>query len=159
MKLFKSAFFFLIGIIILLPSLSLAEVDGDEKSIEKDRGQMGATVTIRKGLKYQIYDLESRYTTVHEFLDLNGRVFGVTWSGRTPPHLSLILGKHFDEYESELARVPRVKGRRNFQTVITSKLRIAQAGHLGHFSGSAFLLGHMPEGVTDTQIMKDSVGK
>ena len=159
MKMFKTSFFFLIGIIVFLPALSLAEVDGDEKSIEKDRTQLGATLTIRKGLKYQIYELAGRHTTVHEFLDSSGHVFGVTWEGRTPPDLSVIFGKHFAEYERELARAPKVKGRRNFQTIITSKLRIAQVGHSGHYIGTAFLLGHMPIGISDAQVMKDAAKK
>jgi Protein of unknown function (DUF2844) len=156
MRIFKSAFFVCVGIIIFLPSLSLAEVDGDTNSVEKDRSHFGAKETVRKSTKYQIYDLASAYHNVHEYVDKNGHVFAVTWDGRITPNLSVIFGKHYAEYRRELAQVHREKGRRNFQSLSTSKLKIVQTGHLGHWMGSAILTGQLPKDTTTEQILKDT---
>jgi len=160
MKKTKSLAYIFVGLlIVLLPSLSLAEVDGNEDSVEKDRSHFGATESIRKSLKYKIYDLAAARNNVHEYVDKSGHVFAVTWDGRIPPDLSVIFGKHYDDYNKTLTNYPRAKGRRNFQSLVTSKLKITQYGHLGHYAGSAFVIGTMPEDVSTDEILRDATRK
>lgn len=127
-------------------SAAQAELDGDENTIEKDRAHFAARKTLRKSLKYSVYDLESNAHTVHEYVDSKGHVFAVSWKGELPPNLATILGAHHIDYVIKRITTPSIKGQRNFQTIETSKIKVLQSGHMGYWSGQAYLIGQTPPG-------------
>ncbi len=148
------AFLVAIAFCALAPiaSVARADIDGDESSVEKDRAHFGAHKKLRKNLKYNVYDLESDRHTVHEFVDLTGRVFAITWQGAMPPNLPTLLGNHHGEFLAKRVTTPKTRGQRNFQIITTSKIQVVQAGHMGHWTGSVYLIGRLPPGLTLDQL-------
>jgi hypothetical protein len=89
-------------------------------------------------------DLDSG-VTVHEYLDANGQVFAVSWSGPYMPNLKEILGTHFSELTAEAAQ--RKGSDRSRLTVNRSDVVIVSSGHMGAFEGRAWLPSRLPAGL------------
>jgi hypothetical protein len=88
-------------------------------------------------------DLDSG-TTVHEYLDANGVVFAVSWSGPVLPDLKEILGPHFAAMAAQGAR--QGPGQRSHLSVRRPEVVIASEGHMGAFQGRAWLPARLPAG-------------
>lgn len=91
-------------------------------------------------------------TVVREYVSQAGTVFGVGWSGPQPPDLSALLGSYFPQYvagvqASHAAGVVRGPG-----IVETSGLVVHSGGHMGAFSGQAWLPQALPAGVSASDI-------
>jgi hypothetical protein len=142
----------LILIALVTFSRAQAELGGDENSVEKDRHHFAAKKGLRKSLKYTVYDLESDQHIVHEYVDQKGQVFAVSWSGQNPPNLATLFGDHHAEFLLKRITTPKIKGQRRFQTITTSTIQVVQMGGTGHWSGAAYLLGHLPAGVSADQL-------
>ena len=129
-----------------------AHLGGDESSVEKDRAEFGAEKTLRKSLSYNVYELVSERHTVREFVDQNGQIFAITWAGQLPPKLATLLGEHHTDFMIQRIATPSVRGQRNFQTIKTDKIQVVQSGHMGHWTGSAVLIGKTPPGLRLDQL-------
>lgn len=83
-------------------------------------------------------------TTVHEFVDANGIVFAVSWSGPYLPDLKELLGKHFDTMVAHANGMAR-SGRTQL-ALRQGDLVIVSGGHMGAFQGKAWLPARLPAG-------------
>jgi hypothetical protein len=83
-------------------------------------------------------------TVVHEYLDTQGIVFAVSWSGPFLPDLKEILGSHFDTMVAHVAEARR-RGRTPL-VLKQSDLVIVSGGHMGAFEGHAWLPAQLPAG-------------
>jgi hypothetical protein len=90
-------------------------------------------------------------TTVHEYLDAQGNVFAVSWSGPFLPDLKEILGEHFDTLAAQ-QRNQRAGGRSPLH-IRQSDVVIDSEGHMGAFQGRAWLPAKLPAGF-DPQAIK-----
>lgn len=90
-------------------------------------------------------------TVVHEYVDSNGTVFGVAWSGPRMPNLSELLGSYFPQYTSTVTANRRA-GLRGPGAVVQQGLVVHSGGHMGAFSGEAWLPQALPAGVTASDI-------
>ena len=88
-------------------------------------------------------------TIVREYLDANGTVFAVSWSGPFPPDLKEVLGSHFETMVAE-GRGPRA-GRPGV-ALRRSDLVIVSGGHMGAFQGQAWLPQKLPAGFNTNNI-------
>lgn len=88
-------------------------------------------------------------TVVHEFVDANGSVFAVTWSGPFKPDLKKLLGRHFDA----LGQGGQAGGNRGAGDAQKDEVVVKSGGHMGAFEGLAWLPSRLPAGF-DTQEMK-----
>ena len=90
-------------------------------------------------------------TVVREYVSQAGTVFGVAWNGPQPPDLAALLGSYFPQYVAGV-EANRAKGMRGFGAVDNSGLVVHSGGHMGAFSGQAWLPQALPAGVSTSDI-------
>ncbi|HZY19356.1 MAG TPA: DUF2844 domain-containing protein [Ramlibacter sp.] len=91
---------------------------------------------------HQQHELDTG-TTVHEFADLHGTVFAVTWSGPFLPDLRALLGPSF----SALTQAQDgSRGRTSALSISRPDLVVMSAGRMGAFQGRAWLPAQLPVG-------------
>jgi hypothetical protein len=90
-------------------------------------------------------------TVVREFLSQAGTVFGVAWNGPQPPDLAELLGTYFPQYVAGV-QASRANGVRGSGAVENSGLVVHSGGHMGAFSGQAWLPQALPAGVSTSEI-------
>nr|WP_322058903.1 DUF2844 domain-containing protein [Paraburkholderia sp. J63] len=90
-------------------------------------------------------------TVVREYLSQAGTVFGVAWNGPQPPDLAALLGSYFPQYVAGV-EANRAKGVRGSGAVDNSGLVVHSGGHMGAFSGQAWLPQALPAGVGASDI-------
>jgi hypothetical protein len=90
-------------------------------------------------------------TVVREFVSQAGTVFGVAWSGPQPPDLAALLGTYFPQYVAGV-QANRANGVRGSGAVENNGLVVHAGGHMGAFSGQAWLPQALPAGVSTSEI-------
>lgn len=90
-------------------------------------------------------------TAVREYLTSAGTVFAVAWSGPQMPDLSSLLGTYFPQYVAGV-QASRANGVRGPGAVENSALVVHSGGHMGAFSGQAWLPSALPSGFSTSDI-------
>jgi hypothetical protein len=83
---------------------------------------------------------------LREYLNRDGVVFAVAWSGPIVPDLQRLLGAHFAEYSAAVAALDHAGLRRSLR-IASSSLVVESGGHLRAFAGRAYLPALVPAGV------------
>jgi hypothetical protein len=92
-------------------------------------------------------------TIVREYLATDGTVFGIAWRGPQMPDLSDLLGSYFSQYVDGVKAVRAARGNaRGPVAVEQSGLVVRSGGHMGGFSGQAWLPSALPSGVSGSDI-------
>lgn len=91
-------------------------------------------------------------TVIHEYLSASGTVFGIAWHGPVMPNLSDLLGSYFPQYEAGVQAAHAARGLRTPVSVDTSGLVVRTGGHMGSFSGQAWLPQALPAGLAGDDI-------
>jgi len=92
-------------------------------------------------------------TVVREYLGANGAVFGIAWHGPQMPDLSDLLGSYFPQYVAGVKAVRAARGNtRGPVSVEQTGLVVRSGGHMGAFSGVAWLPSALPAGVSGSDI-------
>ena len=91
-------------------------------------------------------------TVVREYLSQAGTVFGVAWMGPQPPNLATLLGGYFPQYVSGVKASHAAGLVRGPGVVESPGLVVRSGGHMGHFSGQAWLPQALPAGVSAEDI-------
>jgi hypothetical protein len=130
-----------------------AELGGNETGISNDvaiaRMQLRAVVPV--GTHYRIHDLtdETGTVNVREYVNPDGKVFGVAWDGPTKPDLRQLLGAYFERYSSAAAKHTLVQQLRSMDQ---PDFALRVSGHMRHFSGSAWVPSLIPTNVTPADV-------
>ncbi|WP_233851731.1 DUF2844 domain-containing protein [Paraburkholderia sp. HD33-4] len=92
-------------------------------------------------------------TVVREYLGASGAVFGIAWHGPQMPDLSDLLGSYFPQYVAGVKAVRAARGNaRGPVAVDDSGIVVRSGGHMGAFSGVAWLPSALPAGVSGSDI-------
>lgn len=92
-------------------------------------------------------------TVVREYLSTSGAVFGISWHGPQMPDLSDLLGSYFPQYVAGVKAVRAARSNaRGPVAVDESGLVVRSGGHMGAFSGVAWLPSALPAGVSGSDI-------
>jgi hypothetical protein len=120
-----------------------AMLAGDAPSILKDAAAAHAATSLLKSSgSYTVHEFSSNAVTIREYLNADGRVFAVTWSGLGKPNLKQLLGDSFKEFGSAASARPHAG---NSQLRYAGNdLVIESIGRASHFSGRAYLRSLMP---------------
>jgi Protein of unknown function (DUF2844) len=136
-----------------------AGLGADASSIDSDAAAMRGNMSqpskdeLEQSTSYKVKTFVTESgTTVHEYSALSGAVFGVAWSGRRPPDLSVLLGSYYPEYVSAMS----LKHHRDLHhTMIQSpRMVVVMGGHMGHLVGRAYAPGLAPSGVDPKAVVK-----
>jgi Protein of unknown function (DUF2844) len=90
-------------------------------------------------------------TVVREYVS-GGTVFGIAWEGPQMPDLRTLLGTYFPQYVGAIDSQRSAVGGRRPVFVNQGGLVVRSGGHMGDFSGHAFLPQSLPAGVTESDI-------
>ncbi|WP_175939059.1 DUF2844 domain-containing protein [Caballeronia sp. BCC1704] len=91
-------------------------------------------------------------TVINEYVSSDGTVFGVAWRGPRVPDLATLLGSYFPQYQQAMLAQRAARGGRGQVSVQDSGLVVHSGGHMGAFSGSAYLPQSLPAGVSASDI-------
>ncbi|WP_367949005.1 DUF2844 domain-containing protein [Paraburkholderia sp. NMBU_R16] len=91
-------------------------------------------------------------TVVREYIDADGKVFGIAWRGPFAPNLSALLGTYFSQYKSAVEAQRARRPGRGPVAVEQSGLVVHSLGHMGAYSGQAYLSTELPSGVSADDI-------
>lgn len=91
-------------------------------------------------------------TTVREYVSAAGAVFGIAWSGPIMPNLSVLLGTYFTQFDSARVALRTDHPGRGPLNLELPGLVVRSGGHMGAFSGQAYLPQSLPAGVTAADI-------
>jgi len=124
-----------------------AALGGGEESVTADQASFHATRTeMSERGAYRLHEMSrGDGTLVREYVNPQGKVFGVSWSGPVLPDLSQLLGSSFAEFQTSVHSKP---GRRRAAAVHNSDLVVESTGHPRAFYGRAYLNSMLPGGVT-----------
>lgn len=91
-------------------------------------------------------------TIVREYVSAAGAVFGIAWSGPIMPNLSVLLGTYFTQFDSARVALRAEHPGRGPLNLTLPGLVVHSGGHMGAFSGQAYLPQSLPAGVTADDI-------
>ncbi|KVR39545.1 DUF2844 domain-containing protein [Burkholderia ubonensis] len=91
-------------------------------------------------------------TVIHEYASAAGTVFGVAWRGPSMPDLGQVFGSYLPQYKAGVEAAHAARGWRAPVSVDSSAIVIRTGGHMGSFSGQAWLPQALPAGVTGNDI-------
>ncbi len=131
---------------VLLPHPARATLGEPESTVAAEAQQLKVSVKATERTGYRLHEMQlPSGTRLREFVDAEGTVFAVAWTGPSKPDLRQALGKYFDVY------IAAAKARR----AVRSPLRIRgpgfamdAGGHMRAFTGRAYLPGSVPAGTS-----------
>ncbi|MEM5313579.1 DUF2844 domain-containing protein [Paraburkholderia sp. JHI869] len=91
-------------------------------------------------------------TIVREYVSAAGTVFGIAWNGPIMPNLPALLGSYFSQYDSARVAQRTANPGRGPLNVELPGLVVRSGGHMGAFSGQAWLPQSLPAGVSAADI-------
>ena len=91
-------------------------------------------------------------SSVREYVSAAGTVFGIAWNGPTMPDLSTLLGAYFTQYDSARVAQRTAQPGRGPLNLEMPGLVVRSGGHMGAFSGQAYLPQSLPAGVSAADI-------
>jgi len=137
---------------LLSPALTFGALGGSASSIQADQARLKAQSRVaRSAPRYTVQQIQTDYgTTVNEYVSANGTVFAVSWKGPVLPDLRQILGQYFTSYvEAGKSK----HGGHSHLSIEQPGLVAHSSGHLRAFSGSAYIPGALPSGLTASDIL------
>jgi len=137
----------------LSAAAAAAATQGNASAVTTQAMQHAASATPATSAAYTVQQTTlANGTVVREYLSQGGTVFGVAWSGPLPPDLATLLGGYFPQYVAAV-KASHAAGRARGPAVVEqSGLIVHAGGHMGAFSGQAWLPQALPAGVSASDI-------
>lgn len=128
-----------------------AALGGSPSSFGADRVSSEATTRLIQAASYtRVKTTLASGTEVLEYLDANGVVFAVAWSGPFLPDLAQLLGGHFQPLVQQSRQRPH--GIRSRVVVNQPDVMILSGGRMGSFEGRAWVPALLPAGFAAADI-------
>jgi hypothetical protein len=89
---------------------------------------------------------------VREYVNRDGVVFAVSWTGPVLPDLQRLLGTHYVEYTTALAALNHPGLHRSLRVALPG-LIVESGGHLRAYAGRAYLPALVPAGVPAADLL------
>ena len=137
----------------LMAGSAYAGLGGDAASALADGTELHGAV---HSVSLPLYDVEEITADtgmrVREYVNRNGVVFAVSWSGPVLPDLQRLLGTHYVEYTTALAALNHPGLRRSVRVALPG-LIVESGGHLRAYAGRARLPALIPAGVSAADLL------
>jgi hypothetical protein len=125
-----------------------AGLGGDMASVRSDADQLQGVVHITLLQQYDIHEITAGSgMRVREFLNRDGVVFAVAWTGPVMPDLQRLLGGSFPAYTAALRALANPGLHRDLR-IASSELVVESGGHLRAYVGRAYLPALIPIGTS-----------
>jgi hypothetical protein len=136
------------GMSALWTGSARAALGSDGASVLADGASMHADVNSEVRPQYEVLTISAvAGISVREYMNRDGIVFAVNWSGPVPADLRQLLGARFATYAAALAAVAHPGIHRSLR-LESSGLTVELGGHLRAYSGRAYLAALIPSGLT-----------
>ncbi len=139
----------ILAVLILLLTMSLpawSALGDDVSSVDSDLRVLGGKRQITSHAGYSLHQITtSDGSIVKEFASPGGKVFGISWEGKSMPQLQQLLGSYMTEVQTA-ERKQTV--RRRSVLIQTDDLVFYSSGHLRSFRGHAYVRSLLPGNVT-----------
>lgn len=136
---------FMISSVLLVSGSALAQLGGDESTIENVRLNNHGIHAMRTRNNLRVHEITNEANTIREYVNSDGIVFAVTWSGMSHPDLTVLLGEYHAEFQ-EADQATRTPAGRAPKTLRTQNLRTIHYGHMRDVHGKAFIQSLAPPG-------------
>ena len=127
-------------------ALGWAVLGGSAESVAADQVKLRANRKVVANRQYAVHEISrDDGTLIREYVNPEGKVFAVSWSGPVIPDLSHLLGSYNAEFQNTLHAA---RARREAAVVHNPDLVVESSGHMRAFYGRAYLNSMLPSGVT-----------
>jgi hypothetical protein len=136
-------------LVILATALpAWASLGGDAASIQADQLHMQGSRTTKAADAYTVHEIQAATgTVVREYLSPEGKVFALAWNGPRLPDLRQVLGSYFEQYRAAVQSQSGPRMARRPVMINQPGLVVQIGGHVGAFSGRAYVPEMLPSGV------------
>jgi hypothetical protein len=136
-------------LVILATALpAWASLGGDAASIQADQLHMQGSRTTKAADAYTVHEIQAATgTVVREYLSPEGKVFALAWNGPRLPDLRQVLGSYFEQYRAAVQSQSGPRMARRPVMIDQPGLVVQIGGHVGAFSGRAYVPEMLPSGV------------
>jgi hypothetical protein len=142
-----------VGINPLWVGSAHAALGGDSASVLADGAELHGVVNSVISQQYDIQEITADTgMRVREYVNRDGIVFAVSWTGPVLPDLQRLLGTHFVEYTTALAALDHPGLRRSLRVALP-ELIVESGGHLRAYAGRALLPALVPPGVSAADLL------
>ena len=129
-----------------------AALGGDAASVASDAEALHGVIRSTLLQQYDIHEITSdNGMRLREYLDRNGLVFAVAWSGPAMPDLQKLLGASYKTYTTAVA-AENHPGLKRSQRIATAGLVVESDGHMRAYSGRAYLPALIPAGTSAAEL-------
>jgi len=141
---------FFCAVAILISTQVRANLGSTEDSVDSDRKAIAGSEleTVHQG-KFKVRTIQNHSLKIREYINPQGRVFGLAWDGARHPNLETFLGH---EYHSDFSQAIQNQkygpGRRAFDLVRGQHVIVERSGHMRGMRGKAYVPEMFPQGVT-----------
>jgi Protein of unknown function (DUF2844) len=120
-------------------------------SLQRDHAALrGAAMSVTPMAAFDLHEMTTAEgTRVREYVSHAGTVFAVTWAGRTPPDLSVVLAQHYQEFMKAAAAH---RGNHKVFAMTTDTLVMSVMKLPRGFQGQAHVPSLLPAGVNASDI-------
>ena len=134
-------------LVLSLSTIAYAALGSDENSIQADQAHLRASARVTRTAMYAVHELQAPSGhVIREYVSPAGKVFGVAWQGPSKPDMRQLLGAYFDQFVQAADSLER-HGHGPL-LIRLPNLVVVSAGHMGAFSGKAYLPQLVPAGLT-----------
>jgi len=129
-----------------------AGLGGDYASVVADAADLHGTESSADCPHYTVWKITADTgMLVREFLNEDGVVFAVAWTGPVLPDFRYLMGARFADYAAAVSAL-RNPGLQRSVRLASPDLVVESAGHLRAYVGRAWLPGLIPPGVSSSDL-------
>jgi hypothetical protein len=130
-----------------------ADLGGDAASALADASELHGVVNTISLPLYAVQEITADTgLRVREYVNRDGVVFAVSWSGPVLPDLQRLLGAHYVEYTTALAALNHPGLHRSLRVALPG-LIVESGGHLRAYAGRTYLPALVPAGVPAADLL------
>jgi Protein of unknown function (DUF2844) len=138
--------FWVLLLMLSISTIASATLGSDENSIQADQAHIRASARVTRTPAYAVHALQAPSGhVVREYVSPAGKVFGVAWQGPSRPDMRQLLGPYFDQFVQAADSMERHG--HGPMMIRLPNLVVVSAGHMGAFSGKAYLPQMLPTGM------------
>jgi hypothetical protein len=147
----QALLFAALGVVSLWAEPAFAALGADAPSVSADSAEMHGTVTAQARQYYDIEEITAEGMRVRQYVNRDGIVFAVGWSGPVAPNLQRLLGVHYGTYAAALTTL-NGPGLHRSVRLASLGLVVESGGHLRAYVGRAYLPALIPDGATAAEL-------
>ncbi len=141
---------FIITVILFLSIVSQAKLGEAESTIQSDLVEQQfekseKTLASDSGPSFLVHTLTRKHSHIREYLNQDGKIFAVVWSGQVHPDLNKLLGSYYAEFHKEAKRLHVRRRGQGPEITQTPQVLVHRSGHMRSVVGKAICLSLVPK--------------